>query len=187
MAAVFAIPLNESAARHPSPRIANAETREQLEFAGVFRGRELTRKDHRSPSGLPPVDSLLDGGIVRSRERFHTSPQIFLIAHFVRCAHVADSFARCAFGSASDTNRAKPASGHRGRCGTSQRFHVLSPSLRLRLRPKRSLVVVPKGEKRVQIRRQPVCSWPKRKSSGWIISARISNDSTIRGPGRLKY
>ena len=64
MAAAFAIPLNESAAA--SPRIA-AETREQLEFAGVFRGRELTRKDLRLPSGLPLVDSLLDGGIVRGR------------------------------------------------------------------------------------------------------------------------
>ena len=73
MAAAFAIPRIESAAA--SPRIATAETREQLEFAGVFRGRELTRKDRRLPSGLPLVDSLLDGGIVRSRERFHTSPQ----------------------------------------------------------------------------------------------------------------
>jgi hypothetical protein len=56
-----------------------------------------------------------------------TLPTIFLIAHFVRCAHVADSFARCAFGSASNINRAKPASFYCGRCGTSQRFHV--PSL----------------------------------------------------------
>src|SRR6266852_3366906 len=65
MAAAFA--LIESVASHPSPRIATAETREQLEFAGVFRGRELTRKDRRLPSGLPLVDSLLDGGIVRGR------------------------------------------------------------------------------------------------------------------------
>ena len=65
MAAAFAIPRIESAAA--SPRIATAETREQLEFAGVFRGRELTRKDRRLPSGLPLVDSLLDGGIVRGR------------------------------------------------------------------------------------------------------------------------
>ena len=65
MAAAFAIPLNESAAA--SPRIATAETREQLEFAGVFRGRELTRKDRRLPSGLTLVDNLLDGGIVRGR------------------------------------------------------------------------------------------------------------------------
>ena len=67
MAAAFAIPHIESAVRHPSPRIATAETREQLEFAGVFRGRELTRKDRRLPSGLPLVDSLLHGGIVRGR------------------------------------------------------------------------------------------------------------------------
>jgi hypothetical protein len=69
MAAAFAIPRIESAARHPSPRIVEnpAETREQLEFAGVFRGRELTRKDRRLPSGLPLVDNLLDGGIVRGR------------------------------------------------------------------------------------------------------------------------
>jgi len=66
MAAAFAIPRIESA-HHPSPRIATAETREQLEFAGVFRGRELTRKDRRLPSGLPLVDSLLHGGIVRGR------------------------------------------------------------------------------------------------------------------------
>src|SRR5713226_3783995 len=65
MAAAFAIPRIESAAAFP--RIANAETREQLGFAGVFRGRELTRKDRRLPSGLPLVDSLLDGGIVRGR------------------------------------------------------------------------------------------------------------------------
>jgi recA bacterial DNA recombination protein len=65
MAAAFAIPRIASAAA--SPRIATAETREQLEFAGVFRGRELTRKDRRSPSGLPLVDNLLDGGIVRGR------------------------------------------------------------------------------------------------------------------------
>src|SRR5712692_5682409 len=66
MAAAFAIPRIESA-HHPSSRIATAETREQLEFAGVFRGRELTRKDRRLPSGLPLVDNLLDGGIVRGR------------------------------------------------------------------------------------------------------------------------
>src|SRR5713101_3519120 len=66
MAAAFAIPRIESA-HHPSPRIATAETREQLEFAGVFRGRDLTRKDRRLPSGLPLVDSLLHGGIVRGR------------------------------------------------------------------------------------------------------------------------
>lgn len=33
---------------------------------------------------------------------------------------------------------------------------------------------------------QPRCWCPKSKSSGWRISARISSDSTSRGPGRLK-
>jgi len=37
------------------------------EFAGVFRGRELTRKDRRLCSGLLPIDSLIGGGIVRGR------------------------------------------------------------------------------------------------------------------------
>lgn len=37
------------------------------EFAGVFRGRELTRKDRRLSSGLLPIDSLIGGGIVRGR------------------------------------------------------------------------------------------------------------------------
>jgi hypothetical protein len=37
------------------------------EFAGVFRGRELTRKDRRLPSGLLPIDGLIGGGIVRGR------------------------------------------------------------------------------------------------------------------------
>jgi len=37
------------------------------EFAGVFRGRELTRKDRRLRSGLLPIDELIGGGIVRGR------------------------------------------------------------------------------------------------------------------------
>jgi hypothetical protein len=37
------------------------------EFAGVFRGRALTRKDRRLPSGLPLIDDLTGGGIVRGR------------------------------------------------------------------------------------------------------------------------
>src|SRR5260370_2106300 len=65
MAAAFAIPRIESAAA--SPGIATAQSREQAEFAGVFRSRELTRKDRRLPSGLTLVDNLLDGGIVRGR------------------------------------------------------------------------------------------------------------------------
>jgi len=38
-----------------------------LEFAGVFRGHELTRKDRRLSSGLAPLDDLIDGGIPRGR------------------------------------------------------------------------------------------------------------------------
>lgn len=38
-----------------------------LEFAHVFRGRELTRKHHRIPCGIAQLDNLLDGGIVRGR------------------------------------------------------------------------------------------------------------------------
>ncbi len=37
------------------------------EIAGVFRGRELTRKACRSASGIAPLDALLGGGIVRGR------------------------------------------------------------------------------------------------------------------------
>jgi hypothetical protein len=37
------------------------------EFAGVFRGRELTRKDRRIVSGLHSIDGLIDGGIIRGR------------------------------------------------------------------------------------------------------------------------
>lgn len=38
-----------------------------LEFAGVFRGHELTRKDRRLSSGLAPLDDLIDGGVPRGR------------------------------------------------------------------------------------------------------------------------
>ncbi len=38
-----------------------------LEFAGVFTGRELTRKERRLSSGLTLIDNLLGGGIVRGR------------------------------------------------------------------------------------------------------------------------
>ncbi|MGD0076285.1 MAG: hypothetical protein ABSD31_18400 [Candidatus Binataceae bacterium] len=37
------------------------------EFAGVFRGRELTRKERRLSSNLQPVNDLLGGGIPRGR------------------------------------------------------------------------------------------------------------------------
>ncbi|MGA7873850.1 MAG: ATPase domain-containing protein, partial [Candidatus Binatus sp.] len=38
-----------------------------LEFSGVFRGYELTRKDRRLSSGLAQLDALIDGGIPRGR------------------------------------------------------------------------------------------------------------------------
>jgi hypothetical protein len=38
-----------------------------LEFAHVFRGRELTRKHDRIPCGIAQLDNLLEGGIVRGR------------------------------------------------------------------------------------------------------------------------
>ena len=40
---------------------------EILEFSRVFRGRELTRKDDRIPCGLPSVDNLIEGGLIRGR------------------------------------------------------------------------------------------------------------------------
>jgi recA bacterial DNA recombination protein len=40
---------------------------QQLEFSGVFRGHELTRKDRRLSSGLAPLDALIGGGIPRGR------------------------------------------------------------------------------------------------------------------------
>jgi recombination protein RecA len=52
------------------PRIGIAaaqEFKEILEITGVFRGRELTRKERRLACGITPVDSLIGGGIVRGR------------------------------------------------------------------------------------------------------------------------
>jgi hypothetical protein len=37
------------------------------QIAGVFRGRELTRKDRKIASGLHPIDNLLNGGIAIGR------------------------------------------------------------------------------------------------------------------------
>jgi hypothetical protein len=53
-----------------SPAIAPLRTltdRQIAEFSGVFRGRELTRKDRRLSSGIAALDAILDGGIVRGR------------------------------------------------------------------------------------------------------------------------
>jgi hypothetical protein len=68
-AAVQIAQLNLAPGSHPDARgLAIPLKRVELpQFAGVFRGRELTRKDRRLPSGLLPIDSLIGGGIVRGR------------------------------------------------------------------------------------------------------------------------
>ena len=43
------------------------KTTQLPDFAGVFRGRELTRKARRLASGIAVLDALLDGGIARGR------------------------------------------------------------------------------------------------------------------------
>ena len=50
-----------------SPLHISIETPQLLEFSGIFRGHELTRKDRRLSSGLAPLDALIDGGIPRGR------------------------------------------------------------------------------------------------------------------------
>src|SRR5271168_383019 len=61
-----ALPKPLSRSGHPSP-IQVGKPPQQLEFSGVFRGHELTRKDRRLSSGLAPLDTLIDGGIPRGR------------------------------------------------------------------------------------------------------------------------
>src|SRR3984885_7355983 len=61
---------NESSSSIPVVRIASkisGKKPQQLEFSGVFRGHELTRKDRRLSSGLAPLDALINGGIPRGR------------------------------------------------------------------------------------------------------------------------
>jgi hypothetical protein len=41
--------------------------RQIAEYSGVFRGRELTRKDRRLSSNIAALDAILDGGVVRGR------------------------------------------------------------------------------------------------------------------------
>ena len=69
---------------------------QQLEFSGVFRGHELTRKDRRLSSGLAPLDALIDGGIPRGRISEITgragSGKTSIAASF---AAFATSFAAC--------------------------------------------------------------------------------------------
>ena len=52
----------------PNPAgFSTKRSQKQLEFAGVFHGHELTRKDRRLLSDIAPLDTLLDGGIARGR------------------------------------------------------------------------------------------------------------------------
>lgn len=56
----------------PQPTFSKAGPRtlnitELPDFSGVFRGRELTRKDRRLTCGVLPVDNLAGGGIIRGR------------------------------------------------------------------------------------------------------------------------
>jgi len=60
--------LIETVARAPAVAPLRTLTDRQIaEFSGVFRGRELTRKDRRLSSGIAALDAVLDGGIVRGR------------------------------------------------------------------------------------------------------------------------
>jgi hypothetical protein len=63
---VAALPKPSSWLDPPIP-IQVVKRPQQLEFSGVFRGHELTRKDRRLSSGLAPLDALIDGGIPRGR------------------------------------------------------------------------------------------------------------------------
>jgi hypothetical protein len=62
------VALIESVA-HPSAAapVRTLTDRQVAEFSGVFRGREITRKNRRLSSGIAPLDAILDGGIVRGR------------------------------------------------------------------------------------------------------------------------
>ncbi len=51
----------------PAVEPESAKISKLAQFAGVFRGRELTLKDRRVASGLPSIDQLISGGIVRGR------------------------------------------------------------------------------------------------------------------------
>jgi recombination protein RecA len=62
-----------SGASDKSKEILQVHRRREIEFnglggiAGVFRGRELTRKEGRLICGITPIDALIGGGIVRGR------------------------------------------------------------------------------------------------------------------------
>jgi hypothetical protein len=51
----------------PQSKPTHNNLQQSLEFSGVFRGHEFTRKDRRLVSGLAPLDALLEGGIPRGR------------------------------------------------------------------------------------------------------------------------
>jgi recombination protein RecA len=61
------IALVETVARPLAVPIRTLTDRQVAEFSGVFRGRELTRKNRRLSSGIAPLDAILDGGIARGR------------------------------------------------------------------------------------------------------------------------
>jgi recA bacterial DNA recombination protein len=63
---VGALPKPSSWIDHSVP-IQVIKRPQPLEFSGIFRGHELTRKDRRLSSGLAPLDVLIDGGIPRGR------------------------------------------------------------------------------------------------------------------------
>ncbi len=50
-----------------APSSTSSNKSQLADFAGVFRGRELTRTARRLASGIAPLDALLDGGIARGR------------------------------------------------------------------------------------------------------------------------
>ncbi len=66
---IATISIAESAAVSPldAPCPAPAKITQLPEFSGVFRGRELTRKDRKLGSGIAPLDALIGGGIPRGR------------------------------------------------------------------------------------------------------------------------
>jgi hypothetical protein len=64
----FSAALIETVAQFPAAAPLRTLTDRQVtEFSGVFRGRELTRKDRRLSSGITVLDAILDGGIARGR------------------------------------------------------------------------------------------------------------------------
>jgi hypothetical protein len=67
MAASPATLLETIAHTHQTLPARTLTDRQIAEFSGVFRGRELTRKDRLLSSGIAPLDTILEGGIVRGR------------------------------------------------------------------------------------------------------------------------